>query len=242
MSFRHGKTTLVVVGTRNISRYMNDSTVTDEIAANESTTYGEGAKLFQPGLEDVQVSMSGLFDGDESPESVDTVLAEALKSDDVVKVLVVSDSPALLGRRVTFLDSVFTNYEVTNPVADLVSVDAEFQGTWGASAGRMLAPVEPVEASVTFDEVDGGSYTSARLRGRVHVLANDRDGDVTFQVERSADGSAWVAAGPSMVVAGGVREVLEFEIEGNTERYQRLAVTVAGSSGSVSFAAAAARL
>jgi len=252
MSFRHGKTTLVLVRHHDVSRFLNNSTVTDEIEANETTTYGQGAKLFMPGLEDVSASVEGLFDAGDfagGTEGVDQVLEDALKGDELVPVLIVSDSPALLGRRAAFFDSVTTQFETSNPVGDVVSVSAEFQGSNGTANALIMSARDAVTnqadeiiGDVTFESVDAGSYPTSRFRGVVHVLGNDRAGDTTFQFEQSADDVTFVPIGDPVVVPAGTVGVFKVELDTEAERYLRLDVTAAGSSGSATIVAAGARL
>ena len=241
MTFRHGKTTLVLVGTTDLSAYLNDSSVTDEVAADETTTYGQGAHTYLPGLEDVTVSMSGLYDGDEG--AVDEVLQTTLKGDELVQALVVSDSPAQTGNRCAFLDAVHTSYEVSNPVADVVSISAELQGSNGSATGLLLSGQDELSADGTSPSVDGGDYSSTRALLRIHVLANTRDGVSTFQFEQSADDVTFANLGTAITVPAGETGVFTVEVDGSTvERYLQLDRTLAGTTGSVTIVAAAARL
>lgn len=252
MAFRHGKTTLVLVRDNDLSPFLNDSTVSDEIEANETTTYGQGAKLFIPGLEDISASVSGLYDGgdfDTGVEGVDQFLEQALHGDELVPVLICSDSPANNGRRCAFFDSVTTMFETSNPVGDVVSISGEFQGSNGTANGLIVSDrdpvtgvVTPITAAVAYDSVDAGTYSTSRFRGVVHVLANDRDGDTTFQFEESADDVTFAPIGGALVVPAGETGVFKVELDTAAEQYLRLDVAVAGTTGSADIVAAAARL
>jgi hypothetical protein len=250
MTFRHGKTTLVLVRHHDVSRFLNDSTVSDEIEANETTTYGQGAKLYMAGLEDVTLSVSGLYDGgDDGVDGVDQILEQALHGDELVPVLVVSDSPGLHGRRCAFFDSVTTTFETSNPVGDVVTISGEFQGSNGTANGLILSSrdavtnqADDVIGDETFESVDAGDYPTSRFRGVVHVLANDRGGTMTFQFQQSADDVTFAAVGDPITVPAGEVGVFKVELDTEVERYLRLDVTAAGTTGSATIVAAGARL
>ena len=129
MTFRHGKSTAVLVGAYDLSAYFNDASTSSTVETSETTTFGVsgGSKTYVVGLNDSTASASGLFDGDAG--AVDAALGAAIGNDTEVIVTVAHDGGMIVGRR-CFTGTTFnTKYDVTAPVADVVSVSADFQSS-----------------------------------------------------------------------------------------------------------------
>jgi hypothetical protein len=62
-TFRHGKNTVVLADSTDLSTYLNSVTVSNEIEVPETTTFGSAARSFIVGHKDGTVSFEGLFEG-----------------------------------------------------------------------------------------------------------------------------------------------------------------------------------
>lgn len=136
MAFRHGKNAVFKIdnsgGTlQDISAYLNEASLPRSIETGETTTFGKSAKTYITGLTDATISLSGNFDS-----AVDAILAGILGQDATVSWEYGPEGST--GGYVKFSgEGILTSYEVSSPVADVVTFSAEIQcsdtitrGTW----------------------------------------------------------------------------------------------------------------
>lgn len=243
MPFRHGKNTVVLVNEYNLSSYFNEATTANSIETSETTTYGAagGSKTYVTGLNDGTVSVSGLFDGDTA--AIDAVLTSVLGSDTDVNFTVAYDGGMTIGARCATGQSIMTSYEVSSPVADVVSTSAEFQPDGGVSRGVVLAPLSTVSATGNGTAVDNGASTVNGGVAVIHVPANTRNGTIIVKVQHSADNVTYADLVTFATVSSTTKTSERLSVASGTtvNRYLRASYTVAGSTGSASIAVAFAR-
>lgn len=238
MSFKHGKNTVVLLNGTDVSTYFRDTSLSTSVDVADTTTFSSSDKTYIPGLIDSTVSASGLYDG--SVGAVDEIMVGALggSSKAVLTVLrhgVQSGDPA----DVIYVDE--TSYELSSPVADVVTISANFQSSQPARGGLLLNSFVPVTASTTHASQDNTTSSTKGFIANLHVTANTRSGNTTVIVEQSSNGSSWTTLATFTVVAGGVTAAYRVSGSGTVERYVRARSTLAGS-GSVTYAIAFARL
>ncbi len=61
MAFGHGKNAKVVIGTENMTTFLNEASRSSEVETGETTTFGKNRKTYVVGLVDGTVSLSGLW-------------------------------------------------------------------------------------------------------------------------------------------------------------------------------------
>jgi len=124
MAFRHGKDTHFTLDDTDLTLRLDEVSMPDEIQAAESTVFGQGAKSFQPGLEEATISLSGKYQAD-----VEELYAQ-IKAKQRVGTLIPwiygPEGPGE-GRRRRTGEGVVTSFETSNPVGDIVSFDIEIQ-------------------------------------------------------------------------------------------------------------------
>lgn len=242
MPFIHGKSAAVLHGIYDLSAYMNNATTNSSVETGETTNFGSGgSKTYIAGLKDGTLSLAGLFDG--AAGAVDVVLSGALGTNDVVTT-VMPQGAGTIGNRAILAWSTETSYDVTTPVADVVSVSAEFQADGGIDNGVVLADLSARTASVAAGTAVDNSASSANGGvAHLHVTANTRNGSTTVKVQHSVDNSVWVdlvtftAVGTSTttsertVVAAGT----------TVNRYLRHTMSIGGTTGSITYSVAFAR-
>lgn len=231
MSFRHGKNTQVIAGAYNLSAYFNDASSSASIETGETTTYGQNAKTYITGLSDGTFSLSGLFDADAN--TVDPVLSAALGSDDPVAITIAPEGTTI-GRRVKSGNSIYTSYEISSPVADVVSVSAEAQITAGIANGVSLHSLTAETATGNATSVDNAASSSNGGVGFLHVTANAHNASTTFKIQHSADNSTWADLVTFASVSTSTVTSERKTATGTVNRYLRASWTFSGS-GSVTF-------
>lgn len=162
MSFVHGKNVRLFVDAFDLSQYFNDVSISGKVEQADTTTYAKTAgvavaKTILPGVRDGTMSLKGLFDG--TVETLGTSTASTVGSDlywynllanetGVGTVLTpsnveacVSVSPTgtwAVGTRIYAMAGVVSNYTISAPVKNAVSVQADFQADGGVLSGVSL--------------------------------------------------------------------------------------------------------
>lgn len=242
MAFVHGKNTAVLFKDTNLSAFFNDSSSSRSVETGETTTYGvaDGSKTYIVGQNDGTISLGGLFDG--SANAVDEVLTTTLGVDGNHPVLVASAGIAI-GNRCVIADIEQTSYEVSSPVADVVSISSELQATGGIDSAVLLHALNAESSSTDSASVDHGASTTNGGIAHLHATANTRNGAVTVKIQHSADDVTFADlvtfTNLSTSTTGAERVVVA---EGTTvNRYLRAKSTFAGSTGSTTYTVAFAR-
>jgi hypothetical protein len=239
-TFRHGKNTVVLLGGNDFSTFFNEATASLSVETAETTTFNSGgAKTYITGLKDGTASLSGLFEG--SATGTDAAFATAIGSD-AASVLTIGPEGGTAGTRSICISALETSYEITSPVADVVSVSAEVQAEQdGIDYGIFVANGASVSATGTGSSQDNAASSANGGCANLHVTANTRDGDVTFKAQHSTDNSTWVDLGTFAATPTLTTEGQRVEFTGTVFRYVRAAYTVAGTTGSATYTLAIAR-
>lgn len=236
-TFRHGKKTAVLLNGTDMSPFLNEATTTQEIETAETTTFGDQDKTYIVGLADGTISTSGLFDS--SAGASDAVLNGLIATED--NTFTVLPQGAVAGSRSVIANGQMTSYEISSPVADVVSISAEVQADGGLYHGVALNGLQVVSASGVSGSVDNSASTSNGVLANLHVTANDRDGATTIKVQDSADGNTWADLVTFTNVSASTTDGESITSTGTVNRYLRAEHTLAGSSGSVTYHVSVAR-
>lgn len=240
-TFRHGKSTAVLVNQYNLSAYLNEATSTSEIETGETSTFGSSAKTYIPGLRDATISASGLYES-ASTDAVDTVLQATItgSGDDVATV---APEGLTVGRRAVIGTSETTSYEVSASVGDVVSVTADFQISGGLDSGLVLAAATTVTTATTTNGTSQDNTASSANGGsaNLHVTANTWSGATTVKVQHSTDNSTWVDLIAFTSVSASTLSGQRATVTGTVNRYVRAIATTAAGSGSITYTVAFAR-
>jgi len=243
MAFRHGKNTKVLVNSSDLSSFFNDTSVNSSIETAETTAYGTpgGAKTYVTGLNDGTVSLSGMFDGDAG--SVDEILTGILDTDADVNFTIAPDNGMTLGSRCYVGQSIQTKYDLSSPVADVVTASADFQCDGGIGRGVVLGPLSEVSTTSVQGSVDNTSSSTNGGTAMLHVPANTRNGTVIVKIQHSTDDVTFadLVTFATVAIATTTSERVIVASGTTVNRYLRVSYTVAGSSGAATIAAAFAR-
>ena len=252
-TFVHGKGTEVYLDEFVMSPYFNstDVTLTNETA--EVTSFSDSSKAYILGLADGTLSMSGMWtqDTDGSDEELHAILGSTSAAN-----ITIAEAAGTIGNRATIARCDEVNYSISNPVADVSTVTADFQGTsntgtlgtmtYGITGGVQLTTGSSIDydALGALTGVDGTASSSAGGHALLHVPTNSIAGGVTtikVQHDSASDFSS-VADLISFTAVGAATKTSEMVVcSGTVNRYIRATASTAGSSGSITFMVSFAR-
>lgn len=236
-TFRHGKNTAVLIDGNNFSAYFNEATASLSVETAETTTFGSAAKSYIVGQKDATASLSGLFEG--STTGTDAAFSTALGSNNTL--LTIGVEGATGARRAMVMKSISTSYEISSPVADVVSASAELQAEEdGIDYGIFLVDLAAITATTNGTSRDNTASSTNGLVAHLHVTDNQHDNDAVFKVQHSADNSTWADLITFTTVATTVEIAHRAEVAGTVNRYLRAQATLSGT-GSITYTIAAAR-
>jgi hypothetical protein len=236
-TFRHGKSTAVLLNGTDMSQFLNEATTTQTIETAETTTFADSDKTYIPGLADGTISTSGLFDS--SAGASDAVLRGTLaQADNTFTVLpqgITAGNPAVLA------NGQVTSYEVASPVADVVAISAEVQADGGLLNGIDLTGTQTVSATGNVTSQDNAASSANGALFNLHLTTNTHNGNTTIKVQHSADNASFADLVTFTVVATTETGGESITATGTVNRYLRAVHTLAGASGSVTYHVSAAR-
>jgi hypothetical protein len=238
MAFIHGKKTLVVAGGVDLSPFCRGSTGTDSTEVSETTTYGVDDKTYIPSQSDGSISLDCLFDGDVG--AIDEFLQESLGA--AAGRIITRSQGRLAGAPAELVAAELLSMEPGSPVANVVTLSADWQADGGFDVGRLLLDSDVDDAAGPDIDFGGDEGPHAGVVN-VHAVDNTRDGTTTVTIEHSDDDTTYVELAEFVFAAGtnGVERVAPDKSSDPVRRYVRATVTRAGSTGTVRVVAAAAR-
>ena len=252
-TFIHGKGTKVYLDEFDLTPFFNsaDVTLTNETA--EVTSFADSSKAYILGLADGTLSLSGMWskDTDGSDEELNAILGSASAAH-----ITVAEKAGTIGNRATIARCDEVNYLISNPVADVSTVTADFQGTansgtlgtmtYGITGGVQLTTGASIDYNAlgALTGVDGAASSSAGGAGLLHVPTNSVAGGTTtikVQHDSASDFSSAADLISFTAVAAATKTSEMVVCSGTVNRYVRATATSAGSSGSITFMVTFAR-
>lgn len=238
MAFKHGKNAKLLLNEYDLSAFANEGSVAESVETGETTVFGNSAKTYIPGQRDSTLSISGFFDGDAN--AVDEVVAGILATDP--EVITFGSEGLAAGSRVTTMKSLSTSYEISSPVADVVSFSLEAQNTDRIDRGISLLNLAAVNyPGANSASQDNATATSNGGAANLHVTANTANGASTIKIQHSADNATFADLVTFSAVSAAGTTSERATVTGTVNRYLRVNTTIAGSSGSITIHANFAR-
>lgn len=242
---KHGKGTVVLFNSVNLSTTLNDSSVDFTADTADVTCYGSNDKKYISGQRDATASFSGFVDG--STSAVDRNLETALGGSTAA---VVSWGPlgSDVGNSAVIFKGVATAYSVTAPASDAAAVSAAMQvsgGPSGRQSGYWLS--DPLTGSTSTGAkttvqdrtLHSTSAIAGSTRGGVghcHVVTATTSTGVV-KIQHSSGGGTWadilsfnLSSGRSVqrsTVAGAIKEQLRANVTALSTATVYLGVTFA---------------
>jgi hypothetical protein len=233
MPFRHGKNTAVLVAKYDISAYLNEVSSSMSIDTAETSTFGTAAKTYITGQNDATISFSGLYDG--ATDAIAEIFEAIIDNDSTPAITICADGGLTVGASATLAQAKQTSYEISAPVADVVSLSGEFQVTDGMRGGVLLAAATAHSTTTNGSSVDGTASSALGARANLHVTANTRSANTTIKVQHSADNSTWADLITFAVVGATTTTSETLTASGTINRYLRATTTIASGTGSITY-------
>ena len=247
-TFIHGKNTAVYIDEFDLTSYFTDTSIALDNDVSETTAFGDTNKSFILGTRGGTLSMSGMWaaDTDGSDEELQALLGNA-----TTPIITVREGAAAIGSRAVIAQANETSYAITNPIADVVTVSADFECTPNQVSNLTFALAGGVQltagASIAhgslgnLSSVDNGASSANGGAGTLHVPTNTVNGNTTIKIQHSANDASWADL-ISFTVVGSSAKTSEIKaVSGTVNRYLRASASTAGSSGSITFMVAFAR-
>ena len=252
-TFVHGKGTKVYLDEFEMTTYFNSADVTFNNETAEITAFGATSKSYLLGLADGTLSMSGMWnqETDGSDEELHAILGSATAAN-----ITVAEAAGTIGNRATIARCDETNYSISNPVADVSTITADFQGTansaalgsmtYGITSGFQLTTGSSIDYNAlgALTGVDGTASATAGGAALLQVPTNSVGGGVTtikVQHDSASDFSSAADLISFTNVAAATKTSEMVVCSGTVNRYIRATASTAGSSGSITFMVTFAR-
>ena len=247
-TFVHGKSTAVYLDEFDLTSYFTDSSFSIENDTAETTAYGDTNKTYLLGIRGGTLSLSGMWSAGAggSDEELQEIIGSTTEP-----IITVREGAAAIGSRAVIAQANETNYSITNPIGDVVTVAADFECTNSditnltfalASGVQLTAGASIAHGSLgALSSVDNAASSANGGAATLHVPTNTVNGNTTIKVQHSANDSTWAAL-ISFTAVGSAGVTSEIKaVTGTVNRYLRVTASTAGSSGSITFMVAAAR-
>ena len=249
-TFIHGKGTKTYIDEFDLSAYFNSADSTFSVETADITSFGASSRSFLPGLQTATMGLTGLWSQDATTGS--DVVLEALLANAVSPLSTVAIAAGTIGNRALLMQSDELTYSISSPVADVVSVSADFQATTDGTSNLTYSGQSGVQlttgASIAYGalgnlaSVDNAASSANGGFALLHVPVNTVGGGVTtIKVQHSADDSIWVDLITFTTVAAATATSELKAVASTVNRYLRATASTAGSSGAITFMCSFAR-
>jgi hypothetical protein len=242
-TFIHGKSTGVFIDAYDLSAYFNSADYASSIDTAETTSFGSSAKSYITGLNDATLSLSGMYSQDAGGSDVvlNTLLGQATSP-----AVTVVFKTGTIGNRCIVGQAHETSYSISNPVADVSTVSADFNATAGAVADQVYGlhggVVLTTGASILYSalgnlsSVDNAASSAAGSLATLHVTTNTiSGGNTAIIVQHSPDNTTFADLITFTVVPASTTVGVSKASTGTVNRYVRVNASTLGSSGSITF-------
>lgn len=193
---KHGKGVRVLTDEKDLSDFLREVGVSASMDPADITTFGDNDRSYIPGLKDATLTFDGLFSASTTPaDDIANFLDDALGGS--TKHVYTVDIDRSTGGRAWMMKADNTSYDISAPVADVVSVSVDAQASDGYTGGRMLRPLSASTSTgsnsgvATPGTTAAGGTTGGGL-AHLHVTAvASTFASATFRVQHSTSGSTW---------------------------------------------------
>jgi hypothetical protein len=247
-TFVHGKGTAVLLDEFDLSAFFNSADMSRTTETAETTAFGSTSKSYIVGLADGTLSLNGMFsqDTDGSDEELSSILGAT-----TTPIVTVNMESGTIGNRAIVAKVHETSYSISNPVADIVTVTADFNASTDGTANLTYSIQTGVQLttgeSIAFGSlgelasVNNSASTANGGMANLHVTANTLDDAVTIKVQDSADDATYADLITFSSVSAGAETSEQKAVTGTVAQYLRATATSSATSGAITFHVAVAR-
>ena len=239
-TFIHGKTSGILLSQFDLSAYFNSVDTSQSVDTAEITGFGSSAKAYLPGLVDGTISLSGMYSQD-ATVGEDVVLSNALAAT-TTPIITVAMETGTIGKRAIVAKAHETNYSISSPVGDVVSITADFNAstdatanlTYGMRSGVMLTAGSSIAfgaLATGLTSVDNAASSANGGVANLHATVNTlTGGTAVLKVQHSPDNTTWADLITFTAIAASTTASQQSAVSGTVNRYVR-AIGVAGPTG-----------
>jgi hypothetical protein len=167
MTLKHGKNAAVLLGSVDLSPYLNSADLSVDVDVADTTTFSATWKTAIPGTIGAKVDLAGLYDPAEA--TLPTLLLSMVPG-----VLTVAPAGgAAIGDLARLLSVHDASYAESSPVGGVVAVKASLAATGTVGIGYVLHPLAEDTNTTTGADRDDGAETSTGWTAHLHVTAVD---------------------------------------------------------------------
>ena len=226
MAFIHGKTSVVYFDATDFSSYLTNVDMSKTADVAETTTFGNNSKTYISGEKDGTISLTGLFDA-----TGDALVQPFIGSTSNHNVIVGIDTLTAT-KRVSFATGVFTEYGISDPVADVVGISMTVQADNGFYSGEVL---ENATVTATSSGTARDNTTSTLNGGGAFLLVTSASGTtptLDAKITHSADDVTYADLVTFTQATSTTSEVKVVASGTTVNRYLKVEYTVGGTTPS----------
>lgn len=227
MAFSHGASASVFSNGYDLTAYFNSFEGTGQNEPAETTTFGNTAKTYIPGVSDGNMKAEGLFDATAGASG--DKLNQAIANRAVTTVCYWPEGDTL-GNRGVGLAGHESAYDIKSDVSDANKVSAEFQSSVGREGITSHRAVASSTAAGTATVIDHTTGSTGHAVGYLQVTGAT-SGTVTVKLQDSADNSSYTDLITFTAITSSNAPFAErLEASGTVRRYTRAVWSGAGTA------------
>lgn len=240
MTFKHGKNTTVLLGSADLSTYLNGDDLSVDLDTADTTVYAANWKSAIAGAASGKVDLSGLYD----PAKADLPAMLLAMTPGVLTTCPAGG--AAIGDLARLVSAIDTSYAESSPVGGVVAIKASIQADGTVGFGYMLHPLGEDTNTTTGANRDDTAATSTGWTAHLHVTLVDGGSWVVKLVDASASDFSDVAdvsGGAFTAATGATSQRLTGAAGATLRRYVRYVATRTGgiAGNGITFALAISR-
>lgn len=243
MAFKHGKSTAVWLGGKDLSPYLNAADFSVDIDTADTTVFGSSWKTALAGVGSAKADFNGLYD----PTMTDLQSLLTLDPGVAATVLTIAPAGALaIGDRARLLDVIETAYSESSPVGGAIATKWSVYDARNAAPGdgQILHLLSIDTNTTTGAEKDDAAATTAGWQAHLHVIAVS-GGSWVVKLQDAAVSNTYtdLTGGAFTAATGSTAQHLQGAAGSTLRRYIRYVATRTGgiAGDTITFALAYSR-
>ena len=230
-TFTHGKNTRILANGYDVSGWLKTWNAKATADTADTSTIGNAAKTFIPGLKDGVFSVDGFADG--TATGINALLVAMLGTSTVWTAVASTDAVGVSGFAATTIEN---DFETNADVGSAVSIKGTGQTTGGMDAVLVLHPLQQETTGTSAAMIDNLAASSNGMHSYLHVTAVGTT--LTVKVQHSTDNITYTDLITHTAVTT-ANKAEELSSTGTVNRYIKSTWTLTGNA---TFHHAAARL
>jgi len=241
MAFKHGKSTSVFLGAKDLSPFLNAADFSVDVDTADQTTFGSTWKTAGVGMAGSKSDFAGLYD----PTLTDLISLLAIDPGPAGTVLTYAPAGALaIGDRARLVSVVETAYAESSPIGGMIACKYGVLGSDDVGDGQILHLLSLDTGTTTGAEKDDLAATATGWQAHLHVIAQTGGGSWVVKLQDAAVSNTYtdLAGGAFTAAVGTTAQRLTGAPGSTLRRYVRYVATVTGGvAPTITFALAYSR-